>query len=49
VKDLAAVSKFPGQSGRLNVASAGIGTGISIELFKLMAGVKMTHVPYKGR
>lgn len=35
---------------KLNVGSAGIGTGthLAIELFKLMAGVDMTHVPYKG-
>ena len=35
---------------KLNVASSGNGTSIHLsgELFKLMTGVKMTHVPYKG-
>jgi tripartite-type tricarboxylate transporter receptor subunit TctC len=35
---------------KLSYASAGNGTTFHIagELFKLMAGVKMTHVPYKG-
>ncbi len=48
VKELVAYAR--GNPGRLNVASAGIGTGthLAIELFKLMAGVEMTHVPYKG-
>jgi hypothetical protein len=36
--------------GQLNFASAGVGTGIHMsgELFKLMAGVNMVHVPYRG-
>jgi tripartite-type tricarboxylate transporter receptor subunit TctC len=36
--------------GKLNMASAGSGTGthISGELFKMMAGVDMAHVPYRG-
>jgi tripartite-type tricarboxylate transporter receptor subunit TctC len=36
--------------GKLNMASAGIGgpQHIAGELFKFMAGVEMTHVPYKG-
>jgi tripartite-type tricarboxylate transporter receptor subunit TctC len=36
--------------GKLNFASAGIGTGIHMagELFKIMAGVNMVHVPYRG-
>ena len=36
--------------GKLNYASAGPGTGPHIggELFNEMAGVQMTHVPYKG-
>src|SRR5882757_3349221 len=35
---------------KINVASSGNGTSIHLtgELFKMMAGVKMTHVPYKG-
>ena len=37
-------------SGKLNMASAGNGTPqhVSGELFKMMAGVNMTHVPYRG-
>src|SRR5262249_57038915 len=36
--------------GKLSMASAGIGTGphLAGELFKLMAGVDMVHVPYRG-
>jgi tripartite-type tricarboxylate transporter receptor subunit TctC len=36
--------------GQINMASAGIGTisHMAGELFKLMAGVEMTHVPYRG-
>ena len=36
--------------GKLNFASSGAGTSIHLsgELFKVMAGVQMTHVPYKG-
>ena len=36
--------------GKLNMASAGNGTGphVAGELFKLMAGVDMVHVPYRG-
>ena len=36
--------------GKLNFGSAGIGTGIHMagELFKLMTGVNMVHVPYRG-
>ena len=35
---------------RLNYASAGVGSGIHLgaELFATMAGVKLTHIPYKG-
>ena len=35
---------------RLNMASPGSGTGphMASELFKLMAGITMTHVPYRG-
>jgi tripartite-type tricarboxylate transporter receptor subunit TctC len=37
-------------AGRINMASAGIGSVNHIygELFKLMAGVNMVHVPYRG-
>jgi tripartite-type tricarboxylate transporter receptor subunit TctC len=36
--------------GQLNMASAGNGTGphMAGELFKMMAGVDMVHVPYRG-
>jgi tripartite-type tricarboxylate transporter receptor subunit TctC len=35
---------------KINVASSGNGTSIHMtgELFKMMTGLKMTHVPYKG-
>lgn len=36
--------------GQINFASAGVGTSphLSMELFLVMTGVKMLHVPYKG-
>ena len=36
--------------GKINMASAGIGSAphVSGELFKMMAGVDMVHVPYRG-
>ena len=36
--------------GKINMASSGTGTSIHMsgELFKLMAGVNMQHVPYRG-
>jgi tripartite-type tricarboxylate transporter receptor subunit TctC len=36
--------------GKINMASAGTGTGqhVAGELFKMMAGVAMTHVPYRS-
>ena len=36
--------------GKLNMASAGVGgpQHIAGELFKFMAGVDLTHIPYKG-
>ena len=48
VKELVALAKS--RPGQLNFASAGTGTAphLSGELFNAMAGVKMTHVPYKG-
>ena len=38
------------QGGGLNFGSAGIGSGghLAGELYKLMAGVKAEHIPYKG-
>ena len=48
VKDLIAHAKT--KAGHLRYASAGTGTAphMSGELFDLMAGTKMVHVPYKG-
>jgi tripartite-type tricarboxylate transporter receptor subunit TctC len=48
VKELSALAK--NRPGQLNFASAGTGTAphLSGELFKAMAGVNMTHIPYKG-
>ena len=36
--------------GKINMASAGTGTGVHMagELFKMMTGVDMVHVPYRG-
>jgi tripartite-type tricarboxylate transporter receptor subunit TctC len=36
--------------GKINIASPGLGTAthLSSELFKMMAGVNMLHVPYRG-
>ena len=36
--------------GKLNFASGGIGhaTHVYAELFKMMAGVDLVHVPYRG-
>lgn len=46
VKELIALAK----SKPLNAGSSGVGgTGhLALELFNTMAGVKMTHIPYKG-
>ena len=48
VQELIALAKA--QPGKLNYASGGSGTTshLAAELFKTMAGVEMTHVPYKG-
>jgi tripartite-type tricarboxylate transporter receptor subunit TctC len=48
VKELLALAKA--EPGKLNYASAGNGTGnhLAMEVFKSMAGVNITHVPYKG-
>src|SRR5215213_2073156 len=36
--------------GKLTYASSGVGTSLHLagELFKRMAGVKLTHIPYRG-
>jgi len=48
VKDLIALARS--QPGKLAYASAGAGTGthLAAEMFKLLAGIDMVHVPYKG-
>jgi tripartite-type tricarboxylate transporter receptor subunit TctC len=48
VKDLVAAAKA--KPGQINYASSGIGgfNHFGGELFKIAAGVDMTHVPYKG-
>ncbi|MBM3359532.1 MAG: tripartite tricarboxylate transporter substrate binding protein [Betaproteobacteria bacterium] len=48
VKELVAVARS--RPGQLNYGSGGIGAPghLSGELFNTLAGVKMTHVPYKG-
>ena len=48
VQELIAYAKA--NPGKLNFASSGSGTSIHLsgELFKVMAGVEMTHIPYKG-
>ncbi len=48
VKELIAIAKA--KPGGLNFASTGTGgnTHLATELFNMMAGTQMTHVPYKG-
>jgi tripartite-type tricarboxylate transporter receptor subunit TctC len=48
IKELIALAKA--KPGQLRYASAGVGTfqHLSSELFRLMAGVDMLHVPFKG-
>ena len=48
VKELVALAKK--QPGKLTFASAGNGVGghLSGELFKMLAGIDMLHIPYKG-
>ncbi len=48
VADLVADAKA--NPGRINFASAGIGSGthLNLEKFKLVTGVDVTHIPYKG-
>lgn len=48
VPELVAYAKA--NPGKLNFGSAGPGTGthLTAELFQTAAGIKMTHVPYKG-
>ncbi|HEY7298722.1 MAG TPA: tripartite tricarboxylate transporter substrate binding protein [Xanthobacteraceae bacterium] len=48
VSELIALAKL--RPGEINYASAGNGTGqhLSAELFKIMTGTNLTHVPYRG-
>jgi tripartite-type tricarboxylate transporter receptor subunit TctC len=48
IKELIALAKS--HPGEINYASAGNGTGqhLSMEMFKLMTGINLTHVPYRG-
>ncbi len=48
VRELIALAKT--RPGQLNYSSAGAGTSphLSMELFRLLAGITLTHVPYKG-
>jgi tripartite-type tricarboxylate transporter receptor subunit TctC len=48
IKDLIALLKS--RSGQIDYASAGNGTGqhLAPELFKMMTGTEMGHVPYRG-
>src|SRR5438093_1013974 len=48
VKDVIALARS--KPGELTFASSGSGTSIHLsgELFKSMAGLQMTHIPYKG-
>jgi tripartite-type tricarboxylate transporter receptor subunit TctC len=48
IKELIALARA--KPGEINYASAGNGTGqqLSVELFKLMNGINLTHVPYRG-
>ncbi len=48
VRELIALAKA--QPGTLNYASAGSGTSphLAAELFRTMAGIEITHIPYKG-
>jgi len=48
IKDLIAIAKA--RPGLLNFATSGIGSSnhLAGELFNVMAGVKIEHVPYKG-
>jgi tripartite-type tricarboxylate transporter receptor subunit TctC len=48
IPELIALAKR--EPGKLNYASAGTGSGIHLgtEYFAAMAGIKLTHIPYKG-
>jgi tripartite-type tricarboxylate transporter receptor subunit TctC len=48
VKEFIALAKA--RPGQINYASPGVGTSphLAMELFRTMAGIELTHVPYKG-
>ena len=48
VRELIVLAKA--RPGQLNYSSAGSGTSphLSMELFRIMAGITVTHIPYKG-
>ena len=48
VKELIALAKS--KPGQFNFSSAGVGSGTQIngEMFKVVTGIEVTHVPYKG-
>lgn len=48
LKELIALAKA--QPGKLNFASSGLGSSnhMAAELFKMMAGVNIAHIPYRG-
>jgi tripartite-type tricarboxylate transporter receptor subunit TctC len=51
IKSLAAlVAEAKASPGKMNIASAGVGSGthLNLEKFKLATGIDVTHVPYKG-
>jgi tripartite-type tricarboxylate transporter receptor subunit TctC len=47
-KELIALAKA--KPGQLNFASSGVGTSVHLasELFKMMAGIDIAHIPFKG-
>jgi tripartite-type tricarboxylate transporter receptor subunit TctC len=48
IKDFVALAKT--QPGRINIGSSGNGGGLhlTLELFKVKAGINLNHIPYKG-
>jgi tripartite-type tricarboxylate transporter receptor subunit TctC len=45
-----AIAQAKAKPGQINFASAGIGSGthLNLEKFKLVTGIDVTHIPYKG-
>ncbi len=44
------IAEAKAKPGQINFGSAGVGTGthLNLEKFKLMTGIDVTHIPYKG-